>query len=51
MAANQALMAQQIKGELVKSFEKYGLGLDEFTVGSVSLPEELQAALDELDDQ
>ena len=47
MAANQALMAQQIKGELVKSFEKYGLGLDEFNVGSVSLPEELQAALDE----
>ena len=40
-------MAQQIKGELVKSFEKYGLGLDEFNVGSVSLPEELQAALDE----
>ncbi|MES2049486.1 MAG: SPFH domain-containing protein [Pseudomonadota bacterium] len=47
MAANQALMAQQIKVELVKSFEKYGLGLDEFNVGSVSLPEELQAALDE----
>ena len=47
MAANQALMAQQIKGELIKSFEKYGLGLDEFNVGSVSLPEELQAALDE----
>lgn len=47
MAANQALMAQQIKGELAISFEKYGLGLDEFNVGSVSLPEELQAALDE----
>lgn len=47
MAANQALMAQQIRGDLVKAFEKYGLGLDEFNVASVSLPEELQAALDE----
>ncbi len=47
MAANQSLMAQQIKIELLKSFEKYGVGLDEFNVASVSLPEELQAALDE----
>ena len=47
MAANQTLMAQQIRGELATSFEKYGLGLDEFNVASVSLPEELQAALDE----
>ncbi|MGZ5780661.1 MAG: SPFH domain-containing protein [Burkholderiaceae bacterium] len=47
MAANQTLMAQQVKGDLVKAFEKYGLGLDEFNVTSVSLPEELQAALDE----
>ena len=47
MAANQALMAQSIRVELVKSFDKYGLGLDEFNVASVSLPEELQAALDE----
>ena len=47
MAANQALMAQQVKGDLVKSFEKYGVGLDEFNVASVSLPEELQKALDD----
>ncbi|MDO9192678.1 MAG: SPFH domain-containing protein [Undibacterium sp.] len=47
MAANQTLMAQSIRVELDKSFEKYGLGLDEFNVASVSLPEELQAALDE----
>jgi len=47
MAANQTLMAQQVKGDLAKTFEKYGLGLDEFNVTSVSLPEELQAALDE----
>jgi membrane protease subunit (stomatin/prohibitin family) len=47
MAANQTLMAQQVKGDLAKVFEKYGVGLDEFNVGSVSLPEELQVALDE----
>jgi membrane protease subunit (stomatin/prohibitin family) len=47
MAANQTLMAQQVKGNLATAFEKYGLVLDEFNVASVSLPEELQAALDE----
>ncbi len=47
MAANQTLMAQQIKGDLTTAFAKYGIGLDEFNVASVSLPEELQAALDE----
>jgi membrane protease subunit (stomatin/prohibitin family) len=47
MAANQALMAQQVKGDLATAFNRYGIGLDEFNVASVSLPEELQAALDE----
>jgi membrane protease subunit (stomatin/prohibitin family) len=47
MAANQALMAQQVKGDLATVFGKYGIGLDEFNVASVNLPEELQAALDE----
>ncbi|MES2322612.1 MAG: SPFH domain-containing protein [Pseudomonadota bacterium] len=47
MAANQGLMAQQVKGDLALAFARYGLGLDEFNVASVSLPEELQAALDE----
>jgi len=47
MAANQALMAQQVKGDLATAFARYGIGLDEFNVQSVSLPEELQAALDE----
>jgi membrane protease subunit (stomatin/prohibitin family) len=47
MAANQALMAQQVKGDLSTAFGRYGVGLDEFNVASVSLPEELQAALDE----
>ena len=46
MAANQALMAQQVKGDLANAFARYGLSLDEFNVGSVSLPEELQQALD-----
>jgi membrane protease subunit (stomatin/prohibitin family) len=47
MAANQALMAQQVKGDLATTFARYGIGLDEFNVASVSLPEDLQAALDE----
>lgn len=46
MAANQTLMAQQIKGDLALAFERYGLMLDEFNVGTVSLPDELQQALD-----
>ncbi|QJE02141.1 hypothetical protein HH212_20715 [Massilia forsythiae] len=47
MAANQALMAQQVRKDLEAAFARYGIGLDEFNVASVSLPEELQAALDE----
>jgi membrane protease subunit (stomatin/prohibitin family) len=47
MAANQALMALQVKGDLAAAFARYGIALDEFNVASVSLPEELQAALDE----
>jgi len=46
MAANQTLMAQQIRGDLASAFGRYGVGLDEFNVASVSLPEELQSALD-----
>lgn len=46
MAANQTLMASQVKGDLSTALGKYGLSLDEFNVASVSLPEELQAALD-----
>lgn len=47
MAANQALMAQQVYKDLASAFARYGVKLDEFNVASVSLPEELQAALDE----
>jgi membrane protease subunit (stomatin/prohibitin family) len=46
MAANQTLMAQQVKGGLAEAFEKYGLALDEFNVASINLPEELQQAID-----
>lgn len=46
MAANQTLMAQHVKGDLALAFERYGIALDEFNVGSVSLPDELQQALD-----
>ena len=46
MAANQALMAQEVKDGLRQAFARYGVGLDEFNVASISLPEELQAALD-----
>lgn len=47
MAANQALMAQQVRKDLSDAFACYGIELDEFNVASVSLPEALQGALDE----
>jgi membrane protease subunit (stomatin/prohibitin family) len=47
MAANQSLMATQVRGDLAAAYARYGIGLDEFNVASVSLPEELQTALDE----
>ena len=47
MAANQALMAQHVKNDLAREFEKYGLLLDQFNVASLTLPEDLQKALDE----
>jgi len=46
MAGNQALMAQKIREELVPAFDRYGIALDNFVVESVSLPEELQKAID-----
>jgi membrane protease subunit (stomatin/prohibitin family) len=47
MAANQSLMAQMVKGDLAREFEKYGLLLDQFNIASLTLPEELQKALDD----
>jgi membrane protease subunit (stomatin/prohibitin family) len=46
LAANQTLMAEQVKGPVQAAFDRYGLALDVFNVTSINLPEELQAALD-----
>jgi membrane protease subunit (stomatin/prohibitin family) len=46
LAANQTLMASEVKGPLESAFEKYGLTLDVFNVTSINLPEDLQEALD-----
>ena len=46
MAANQALMSQTIRDKLAPEFERYGVALDNFAVTNVSLPEELQKAID-----
>jgi membrane protease subunit (stomatin/prohibitin family) len=46
MAANQTLMADEVRGALQAAFEKYGLALDVFNVTSINLPEDLQEALD-----
>jgi membrane protease subunit (stomatin/prohibitin family) len=46
MAANQGLLADKMKQELGPVFERYGLALDNFAVENVSLPEELQKAID-----
>ncbi|MDF8359407.1 SPFH domain-containing protein [Achromobacter anxifer] len=46
MAGNQGLMSQSIAEQLAPVFDRYGVKLDNFTVENVSLPEELQKALD-----
>jgi membrane protease subunit (stomatin/prohibitin family) len=46
MAANQMLLADKLKIGMLPVFEKYGLALDNFAVENVSLPEELQKAID-----
>ena len=46
MAGNQGLMSQSISEQLAPVFDRYGVRLDNFTVENVSLPEELQKALD-----
>ena len=46
MAANQGQMSERIAASLAPLFERYGVKLDNFTVENVSLPEELQKALD-----
>jgi membrane protease subunit (stomatin/prohibitin family) len=46
LAANQTLMAGEVKGPIESAFGKYGLALDVFNVTSINLPEDLQQALD-----
>ncbi|GHA68463.1 hypothetical protein GCM10009007_06500 [Formosimonas limnophila] len=46
MAANQLLMSDKIKEVLTPVFAQYGLLLDNFAVENVSLPDELQKAID-----
>jgi membrane protease subunit (stomatin/prohibitin family) len=46
MAANQTLMANEVRGAIEQAFDKYGLALDVFNVTSINLPEDLQEALD-----
>ncbi len=46
MAANQGLLAERMKTAMAETFERYGLTLDNFAVENISLPEELQKAID-----
>ena len=46
MAANQGLMGDKLREGMAPTFARYGLALDSFAVESISLPEELQKAID-----
>lgn len=46
LAGNQALLSETLKTALAPAFEQYGLVLSSFYVESLSLPEEVQAAID-----
>ncbi|MCS3803120.1 membrane protease subunit (stomatin/prohibitin family) [Chromobacterium alkanivorans] len=46
MAGNQGLMADKIREALLPVFQRLGLELDSFAVENISLPEELQKAID-----
>ncbi len=47
MAANQVAFAERMKEKLAAAFGALGLALESFVVQNVSLPEELQQALDQ----
>ena len=47
MAANIEEFSTAMRAQVAPVFESYGLALDSFQVGSLSLPEELQKVLDE----
>ena len=46
MAANQAALGEQVKRSVADAFGNYGLELDGLGIENISLPEELQKALD-----
>lgn len=46
MAANLGVMSEAVKAAMTPVFERYGVAMDNFVVESISLPEELQKALD-----
>jgi membrane protease subunit (stomatin/prohibitin family) len=47
MAANQGVLGKKIVEQMKPAFAALGLGLEQFVVENVSLPEELQKAFDE----
>ncbi len=47
MAANQALLAGKLMEKMKPAFAALGLGLDQFVVENVSLPDELQKVFDQ----
>ena len=46
MAANQGLLSEKMKEAMTPVFARYGLALDAFVVENISLPDELQKAID-----
>ena len=46
MAGNQLLLSEKVREAMLPVFDRYGLSMDAFAVESVSLPEELQKAID-----
>jgi membrane protease subunit (stomatin/prohibitin family) len=46
MAGNQLLLSQKMKEHMTPVFDQYGLALDNYAVENISLPEELQKAID-----
>ncbi|MDY0056134.1 MAG: SPFH domain-containing protein [Methyloversatilis sp.] len=46
MAANLGVMSDAVKAAMTPVFERYGVAIDNFVVESISLPDELQKALD-----
>lgn len=46
MAANQGMLGDLIKSQMVAVFQRYGLELDNLVVENISLPDDLQAILD-----